>query len=237
MTMMLPSLRALMFSLTLLMSLPLWGQVSGVSGRRLQVKTDLFHLVPLYARGPQIEVEYALLRRLSVGLSYQQQRPTGRALFFNELSDLADTRGTYQQQSYGFHVRYYRNPAFPAPRGQYLIIGWECGRVDFLNETVEEFGQSIGPPQQVISRLEVQSPYREIRFGMGQQFVYFSRLTIDLGLFLTRTKVSLGDFDEYRSMLSYVGGPTLVPLGKRFIETDSGYWGLGLKCAVGILLF
>jgi len=229
--------RACLLAIVLLGSLPLWGQVSGVNGRRLLVKTDLYHLLPMFATGPQVEAEFALLRRLSMALSYQRQRPTdfGQDLITTS-GGLDDRQGTYLQQSFGFTLRYYRNPAFPAPRGQYLFIGCERGRVDFLNEDIEEISQPIGPPAQRIYRLEVQAPYREIRFGWGQQLMYFSRMVVDMNVFVTRSAVPLGDFLEFSEELSYVGGPTLLPLGERGLGEGKGYWGLGIKLAIGLLL-
>lgn len=229
--------RAFLLSIVLLGSSPLWGQVSGANGRRLLIKTDLYHLLPLFASGPQVEAEFALIRRLSVALSYQRQRPTdfGQDLI-TPSGGLDDREGTYLQQSFGFTLRYYRNPAFPAPRGQYLFVGWERGRVDFLNEDIDEIPQNIGPPAQRIYSLDVQAPYREIRFGWGQQLVYFSRMVVDMNVFVTRTVVPLGDFLEYGEDLSYVGGPILLPLGERGLNDGKGYWGIGIKLAIGLLL-
>jgi hypothetical protein len=229
--------RVLLLAIVLLSSSPLWAQVSGANGRRLLLKTDLYHLLPIFATGPQVEAEFALLRRLSVALSYQRQRPTdfGQDLITTS-GGLDDGQGSYLQQSLGFTLRYYRNPAFPAPRGQYLFIGWERGRVDFLNEDIDDVPQPIGPPAQRIYRLDVQAPYREIRFGWGQQLVYFSRMVVDMNVFITRTAVPLGDFLEYSENLSYVAGPTLLPLGERGLGEGKGYWCLGVKLAIGLLL-
>ncbi len=209
------SIIALTLGCLCLFSSELKGQNSGITGKHVLVKSDLFPLLPMFGRkGAQFEVEGPINRRMSLGLSYQR----GHSLAEINSNEEKPFLG-YELRGYGLALRTYTNRAFPAPYGSYVMFFMNMGRATLQLEDEFQFRPSVGPTVTASGISTYQGRYAETGIGIGRQKIYFSRLVIDVGIYFNRISIKKGEDSPEAAPYPTVKGPTLVPL------TDLLYWG------------
>lgn len=225
-----------LFFFTLLASAT--AQVSGVSGRRLILKTNTIPY--LLNQGISAEVEYTVLRNRSIQLEIE----TGSFQTTTENpNDLWDTT-MIQRTVMGIFVKRYKNRALGAPFGWYRKVGIRLGNTDFQASQIRT--QRITQIVERIYRVEYlveDIPTMQLSVGWGNQFHFATRFSLDINCQFEASFYNIREFDydyinalgQFSSNLSssyvtdievfYLGNMTPLSLG------------MALHISLGVLLF
>ncbi|MEM6262442.1 MAG: hypothetical protein AAGI38_08040 [Bacteroidota bacterium] len=206
------------------------GQVTGFQGRRLVVKTDLS--IPLFKDGYTLEAEYALLRNLSLSVSFNDV--SYRPFNFPSEDLFMNTR------TVGYTLRIYGQKVYSAPKGVYTFLTYRNGKASgsgrFFSGDFDDLDQYAG-------EFEIEDlTTHQFEVGTGIQLIYWSFLVLDFNTGLSFGLIPTDSEREeaYVRDLRWANGHILTNGSALRSESDPGSdvtWGINMRLGIGVLLF
>ncbi len=238
-----------------------FAQSVGYAGRRLVIKTDVLN--GKYLGGRNIEIEYPVIRKLSVlfGFRYHsgmhKQKFTSRDEDFmgGYISDEANVnKARIKALTYKIQLKYYPNSMFSAPKGFFLYGSFEFGKATIEGAATFDYDNASSTSSIKYGNL-IDIKVKQYEWGIGFQEIIRELFVIECSGGFSGSRFNASGTptsQQYTTGVARYYGPNLLPFGKTGPDgTDlsplgntssenkpyKGAYGLSFNFKVGILLF